>query len=245
MKVGVFSDVHGNLEALEACLKRLKQEGAQSYIFCGDLIGYGPDPEKCVRKVMNLPLIGCVMGNHDAVFAQPEIEGFFNHDAQQALALTKSQLSEKTIRFLTGLPSIQQKPGYAVVHGTPKDPIKEYFSSCSQFRTTYDLWQGQVCFVGHIHLPFYMKGNEKGCSIYLNKRTDATVRLHEKNRYIINPGAVGKPRDNDSRSSFGIWDTEEKTFRFLRHEYDFKPTQEKMADLKFPSFLIDSLSLGL
>ena len=75
MKVGVFSDVHGNLEALEACLKRLKQEGAQSYIFCGDLIGYGPDPEKCVRKVMNLPLIGCVMGNHDAVFAQPEIEG--------------------------------------------------------------------------------------------------------------------------------------------------------------------------
>ena len=69
MKIGVFSDVHSNWEALCACLKRLKKEGAQAYICCGDFIGYGPDPEKCVRKIKELPLLACVMGNHDAVFA--------------------------------------------------------------------------------------------------------------------------------------------------------------------------------
>jgi predicted phosphodiesterase len=245
VKVGVFSDVHGNWEALDACLKRFKQEEVQSYIFCGDLIGYGPDPEKCVRKIMQLPLIGCVMGNHDAVFAQPEIENFFNYDARQALLRSKSLLTEKTIRCLTSLPSIVKKPGFTVLHGTPADPIKEYFSSCSQFYSTYHMWEGQICFVGHIHLPFYMKGTEKSCSTFVNKRPDVTVRLSDKARYIINPGAVGKPGDNDPRASFGIWDTDEHTFRFLRQEYDFRPTQEKMAALKFPSFLIDSLSLGL
>ncbi len=245
MKVGVFSDVHGNWEALDACLKRFKQEGVQSYIFCGDLIGYGPDPEKCVRKVMDLPLLGCVMGNHDAVFVQPEIEECFNDEAQLAIRQSKKLMTEKSIRFLTGLPSILQKPGFTILHGTPADPIKEYFSSCRQFHATYNMWEGKICFVGHIHLPFYMKGTEKNCSIFLNKKADVTVKLSDNSRYVINPGAVGKPRDNDPRASFGIWDTEAHTFRFLRQEYDLKPTQEKMAALKFPSFLIDSLSLGL
>ena len=77
MKVGVFSDVHGNLEALNACLERLDKEQAERFIFCGDLIGYGPDPEACVQKILKLPLLACVLGNHDAALHQPELEAFF------------------------------------------------------------------------------------------------------------------------------------------------------------------------
>lgn len=245
MKIGVFSDVHGNLEALDACLERYRTEGVKKFIYCGDIIGYGPNPEECVKKISQLDLLACVLGNHDAVFVQPELEAFFNYDAKIALEVSKKLLSEKSIRYLSSLPVRKQNSDFTVVHGTPADPIKEYFSSCSQFRSSYNLWTGRVCFVGHTHLPFYIKGTPRACSIYLNKKEDAVVRVSEKARYVINPGSVGKPRDNNPHASFGIWDTDAKTFRFIRQPYDFRITQEKMAARKFPSFLIDSLSLGL
>ena len=245
MKVGVFSDAHANWEALDACLKRLKKEGAQAYICCGDLIGYGPDPEKCVQKIKELPLLACVMGNHDAVFVDPELENFFNYGAKIALDHNKKQLSEGSTRYLTSLPVEVQKHNFTVVHGTPSDPIKEYFSSCSQFLANYKLWEGDVCFVGHTHLPFYMKGDDKKCAVYINKNDDVTVRLSTDARYVVNPGAVGKPRDNNSAASFGLWDTEAHTFRFLREPYDVSVTLEKMSTLNFPTFLIDSLAVGL
>lgn len=245
MKVGVFSDVHANWEALEACLKRLKKEGAQAYICCGDLIGYGPDPEKCVQKIKKLPLLACVLGNHDAVFVQPELESFFNYGAKIALDQNKRELSEISVRYLSSLPAAVQKNDFTVVHGTPADPVKEYFSSCAQFRDNYKLWEGHICFVGHTHLPFYMKGSDKKCAVYINKNDDVTVRLAADTRYVINPGAVGKPRDHNPAASFGLWDTDENTFRFLREPYDVSVTLEKMSLLNFPTFLIDSLAVGL
>lgn len=245
MKIGVFSDVHSNLEALNACLARFKKEGVEKYIYCGDLIGYGPDPEKCVRKVAALPLLANVLGNHDAVFMFPGIETLFNYDAKVALDENKKMLSEKSIQYLTSLSTAVRGENFTAVHGTPLDPIKEYFSSCAQFRANYGAWTGQLCFVGHTHLPFYIKGTSRSCSIYLNQKEDVTVRLNEKFRYVINPGAVGKPRDNNPHASFGIWDTAQNLFRFIREPYDLAPTQAKMAERKFPSFLIDSLALGL
>lgn len=245
MLIGVFSDVHGNLEALNACLARFKKEGVKHYICCGDIIGYGPDPEECVRKVSALPNLKCVVGNHDAVFVEPEIESLFNYDAKVALERSKTLLTEKSIRFLVGLPPILNGTNFTAVHGTLADPIKEYFTSCSQFRSNADLWQGQICFVGHTHLPFYLKGTEKRCAIFLNRKEDATVRFQDKARYVVNPGAVGKPRDKNPQSSFGIWDTNKNTFRFIRETYDLRPTLKKMKERKFPSFLIDSLALGL
>ena len=245
MKIGVFSDVHGNLEALGTCLERFRQEKVQGYIYCGDFIGYGPDPELCVQKILELPLLACVLGNHDAILAHPELEEFFNTEARNSIDNNKHFLTEKSIRALTMLPAVVQKPGYTVLHGTPRDPIKEYFGSCSQFQANYSLWEGEICFVGHTHIPFYMKGTAKTCSIYVSTSADATVQLDPKMRYIINPGAVGKPRDRDPRASFGIWDTQNNSFRFLRQEYDLKKTQQKMEKASLPSFLIDTLALGL
>jgi putative phosphoesterase len=245
MRIGVFSDVHGNWEALQACLKRLKKENIEHFINCGDIIGYGPDSETCVRKVAALSNVQSVMGNHDAIFVQPEIEALFNYDAKLALEISRKTLSEKSIRFLAATPVVIHGDNFTVVHGTPWDPVKEYFSSTKQFKKNYGLWTGQVCFVGHTHLPFYMKGTLRSCSIYLNKKNDWTIPLSDKYRYVINPGAVGKPRDNNPTASFGIWDTDAKTFRFLREPYDVTATQEKMKKAKLPSFLIDSLALGL
>ena len=245
MKIGVFSDVHSNLEALNACLARYEQEGVDHFIYCGDIIGYGPDPEECVKKISSLNLLACVLGNHDAVFVQPELEMLFNYDAKIALDENKKHLSEKSIRYLTALPTVARGEGFTAVHGTPNEPIKEYFSSCAQFRASYDKWQGKICFVGHSHLPFYIRGTQNSCVIYLCKREDATVHLSDKMRYVLNPGSVGKPRDLNPHASFSIWDTEKNTFRFIRQPYDFTLTQKKMQERKFPAFLINSVAHGL
>lgn len=247
MKYGVLSDIHGNLEAFNAALKRLKAEGAEKYIFCGDLIGYGPDPEKCVQKFAKLKEDGLavgVMGNHDAVFAHPDLRMYFNFEALQVLDWTEKQLSARSIRCVSFLPEMHQNKDFAVVHGTPMDPIKEYFANCTQYRTAYPLWEGQVLFVGHTHLPFYMEGDENICHVSVAHK-EPSVNFHPILRYVVNPGSVGKPRDNDPRASFGLWDTDTNTFRFLRQSYDFAKTQEKMRAADLPTFLVDSLALGM
>ncbi len=245
MRVGVLSDIHGNLEALQAVLKRLKQEGAEKYIQCGDIIGYGPDAEACVRRVARLPLLASVMGNHDAVLAFPSIGNLFNFDAKIALEESVPGLSNTSADYLRTLPATVKGDNFTVLHGTPMDPLKEYFHSLEQFNVYYKMWQGQVLFVGHTHLPFYMKGSATTCHLYVNQKEEHTIRLNNKCRYVINPGAVGKPRDRNPHAACGIWDTTGKTFTFLRVEYDVRTTQEKMLAQGFPAFLIESLAYGL
>ena len=107
------------------------------------------------------------------------------------------------------------------------------------------MWQGQVLFVGHTHLQFYIKGAARTCHMYLNQKEEHTIALQEKCRYVINPGSVGKPRDHNPRAACGLWDTKEDTFTFFRVPYDLKTTQAKMTKQGLPDFLIESLAYGL
>lgn len=247
MKYGVISDIHGNIEAFEVTLARLKKEGAEKYIFCGDLIGYGPDPQACVQRYSELVhegLIEGVLGNHDGIIVHPELREYFNLDALEALDWSVEQLDKKALRCVSFLPEIVPHEQYTVVHGSPRDPLKEYFVNSLQYHQVYDDWSGQILFVGHSHLPFYMSGNETDCHIHLS-RQEEKMMLQDELRYVINPGSVGKPRNNDVRASFGLWDTKQKQFSFLREPYDYELTQRKMVRAGLPALLIDSLSLGL
>lgn len=245
MRVGVISDIHGNLEALKACLKRLQDEGAESYIQCGDIIGYGPDAEACVRCVSHLPLQASVMGNHDAVLAFPEVTNLFNFDAKSALEQSVPGLSAASMDYLCALAPSVQRDNFAVVHGTPLDPIREYFHAIDQFNIYYKSWQGQILFVGHTHVQFYIKGSSHTCHMHLNRQEEYTLKLSDTCRYVINPGAVGKPRDRNPQAACGLWDTEANTFTFLRVCYDVAATQTKMRAQGYPDFLIESLAYGL
>ena len=245
MRIGILSDIHGNLEALDACLKALEEAGAETYIQCGDIIGYGPDAEACTQRVMQLPLLAGVMGNHDAILAFPSLENWFNYEAKTALGESIKKLPVACADYLRTLPASVQGENFAVVHGTPFDPIKEYFHSMEQFNMYYRLWQGQVLFVGHTHLQFYIKGSPRTCHMYLNQKEEHTITLHKNCRYVINPGAVGKPRDHNPYAACGLWDSDEATFTFLREPYDFTLTQEKMRQSGYPEFLIESLAYGL
>ncbi len=245
MRIGVISDVHSNLEALKACVKHLKDEGAVRFIQCGDLIGYGPDAQACVHYMQQLPLLASVMGNHEAALAYPAIRNLFNFDANAALECSLPQLSTESNAYLLSLPQAAQGDNFTVVHGTPLDPIKEYFYNSDQFQSYYHMWQGQILFVGHTHLPFYMEGTPTRCEMNVSQKEEYILALQDKYRYVINPGAVGKPRDHNPYAACGMWDTQAKTFTFYRLWYDVTATQEKMRQQNFPAFLIDGLGQGL
>ena len=155
------------------------------------------------------------------------------------------KLSASSVDYLRTLPSTAQGDNFVAMHGTPLDPIKEYFHSLDQFNIYYRMWQGQLLFVGHTHLQFYIKGSPSTCHMYLNQKEKHTISLNDKCRYVINPGAVGRPRDHNPHAACGLWNTEEKTFTFLRTEYDLAKTQARMRVLGFPAFLIEGLSYGL
>lgn len=245
MRVGILSDIHGNLEALEACLRALEKAGAEKYIQCGDIIGYGPDGAACTQRVMQLPLLASVMGNHEAVLAFPSLENWFNDQAKTALGDSLQQLPTSCTDYLRTLPASVQKENFTVVHGTPLDPIKEYFHSMAQFNIYYHLWVGQVLFVGHTHLQFYIKSSPTTCHMYLNQKGNHLITLDTQCRYVINPGAVGKPRDHNPQAACGLWDTRNNTFAFMREPYDVAVTQEKMRQKNYPDCLIESLSYGI
>ncbi len=245
MRIGVISDVHGNLEAFKACIKHLKNCGAACFIQCGDLIGYGPEAEACVGYARQLPLLASVMGNHDAVLAYPAIRNLFNFDANAALDESLPHLSKDNAHYLVSLPAVARGENFTVLHGTPLDPVKEYFHNSDQFQDYYEMWQGQILFVGHTHLPFYMEGSATSCDMDVSKQDEFVLPLQDKYRYVINPGAVGKPRDHNPHASCGLWDTCSKTFTFYRVRYDVAVTQEKMRRQHFPEILIESLGLGL
>ena len=247
MKYGILADIHGNIEAFRAVLKRLKQEGAEKCLFCGDLIGYGPDPEACVDLFYDLTEAGWiegVLGNHDAIIVHPQLRQYFHIDALEALDWSVKQLSEQQQRCISFLPEIHKGKNFTIVHGTPRDPLKEYFVSMQQYRDLYEDWHGQILFVGHSHMPFCMVGDDRNVYIHVSEKEEC-LSIQEHLRYVINPGSVGKPRDNDVRASFGLWNTEENKFCFLREPYNHKLTIRKMIKAGLPAILIDSLSLGL
>lgn len=247
MKYGVFSDIHGNLEAFMCALHYFAKAGVTHYLFCGDLIGYGPDPKACVQQYTNMVSAGIVkgvMGNHDAIVLHPELREYFHEDALQALDWSLEQLTKAEIRSISFLPEVVRGENYTMVHGTPRDPLKEYFFNSLQYRVLYPEWSGQILFVGHTHMPFYMAGDENECQVH-TVRGRQLLQLDPNKRYVINPGSTGKPRDNDVRAAFGIWDTDAGTFEFIRAPYDCTVTQEKMTQAGLSQFLIDSLSLGL
>ncbi len=247
MRYGVLSDIHSNLEAFEAALARLSKEKVYRYIFCGDLIGYGPDPEACVQRYLQLTQTNSVqgvVGNHDAIIVHPELQEYFHFEALKVLEWSLKQLSTPSLRCVSFLPEILREESYTVVHGTPRDPLKEYFFNSVQYRTLYTQWQGQVLFVGHTHMPFYMEGTAQDCKVY-SLHDEKIISLLAGKRYVINPGSVGKPRDNDVRASFGVWDDEKQTFSFLREPYDYQKTQRKMKEAALPDFLVENLSMGL
>jgi predicted phosphodiesterase len=247
MLYGVFSDVHSNREALDAVLKFFEDSKVEGYICCGDLIGYGPEPEYCVKKIRALKNLKIIIGNHDlAVIGRMELD-WFNPYAKAAALWTREVISEETKTYLETLTARLETPEFTLVHGTPRRPAEEYLLSAAQFKDNMSRVKVWPLFVGHSHMPISFRQTEEGVqTVFLEEQQVLT--LERKPFGVVpvafNPGSVGQPRDQDKRACCALYDSTAGTYRVVRVSYDIAGVQQKIRDAGLPEYLALRLAYG-
>ncbi len=238
------ADLHSNARAFEAVLADAARGGGFDELWVlGDIVGYGPHPEECVRLVQGYPHV-CVGGNHDlGVLGQIDLRRF-NSDAASACLWTRGRLSTDTHAFLATLTLSVVEAPFLLVHGSPREPVWEYVFSEREARDMAAHFEATHCLVGHTHCPAAFRidaGTTGSARAVLN----GTVLDLSQGRYIINPGAVGQPRDGDPRAAYAILDREERTIVFHRVTYDVDGVVEAMLQAGLPERLAARLRVGL
>ncbi|MGE5237764.1 MAG: metallophosphoesterase family protein [Chloroflexota bacterium] len=241
MKYAVFSDVHGNLEALMAVVKDVRKRRISQMFFVGDAVGYGPDPDECARVLKDECGV-LIAGNHDwAVLGLTDLEDF-NPYAREAIEWTIRKITEETRGALEKFilsKGLRDKNAF-FVHATPRDPEKwHYLFSLWDAEDSFDHFEEKICFIGHSHQPFIIEKLPSGEMVTHRSR----VPLGETERYIVNVGSVGQPRDGDPRASYAVFDGE--TITVHRVSYPVEKTQSKMRSHGLSPLLIDRLARGV
>jgi len=245
MIYAVLSDIHANYEALTAVLKKAEELGAEAYVFCGDLVGYGPDPERCTQLIKKTKHFFGILGNHDYALFHKDAESWFSDYAKISLNYTLKNLSKSSLEFIKTFPVALQGIHFAAVHGSFVDPFRDYLLTVEQFLINLQYWKGPVCFVGHSHIPFmmsYKQNHDPRIDVFIGK--DVTIKMLPNVRYMINPGSIGQPRDLNARASFGLIDTKKNTFRLVRVDYNVAAVQKRMKNCGLPEFLYNRLGQG-
>lgn len=244
MRYAIIADIHANLAAFTAVLVDIEHRGEVDELWClGDVVGYGPDPHECIVVLSQTNHV-CVAGNHDWAAIGKLDTSEFNPDAAAACRWTAQQLNREDRNYLNQLPQVIQKDDFTLVHGSPRYPIWEYLLSTSIAEENFAYFKSQFCLVGHSHVPLVFKHSDTGTCSFSQFSSSVGLAL-AKNRLIINPGAVGQPRDGDPRASYAIYDSESKLMRLYRVPYDIRATQDKMVKHNLPMRLVNRLSYGV
>ncbi len=224
MRYGIFSDIHSNLEALDAVLGALKNEAIDRFICVGDLVGYGPDPRLCIQKIRQL---GCkiVAGNHDWGVSGKIKTNTFSVCAAEAVNWTKNVISKEDRDFLSALNIEYVNSDLCAVHASYEDPYSfNYLYRASAAVETFKFMPVNVCFIGHTHVPAVFRLNAEKAVMLKQQR----VVIAPEMKYIFNAGSVGQPRDGVNLAAFCVFDTKKKLVEFRRIRYNIASVQEKI-----------------
>jgi predicted phosphodiesterase len=242
LRYAVISDVHSNLEALEAVLREAQELEYDRLICLGDFVGYNADPSACL-DILRDEVQYAVLGNHDAAAVDPRVADYFNPTAQEAVIWTSRRLAGHEKSYLEALPFVEKpESDILIVHGSPSEPeIWAYVISILEAHFEFGRFEERICLFGHSHLAVgFVKEKNGNVQVFDG---DELV-LEEGKRYMLNPGSVGQPRDSDPRAAFGILDTGRGIFDFRRVDYDVKAAGEKIRRLGLPSGLAKRLETG-
>jgi predicted phosphodiesterase len=239
--VAILSDIHGNLPALEAVLADADRKNCDTIWSLGDNVGYGGSPNECLDLLRSRETIG-VMGNHDAAVVGDEDLFFFHPAARAAVEWTRERLSLKNLNFLQAQPDRRLCLGkYLLVHGAP-DNRSRYLSAPSDLLTEACLLrsagEAEVCFYGHTHVPM-MSSEDTVWIGDLGRR-----RLESFESYLVNPGSVGQPRDDNPRAAWLRLDTDTGRIEFRRVGYDIDRAKKRILEAELPWELADRLEVG-
>ena len=240
-----MSDLHGNWQALEAVVREAAG-GWDQALCCGDLVGYGAEPNPVVDWVRaNCAVV--VRGNHDKVSTGQEDLEWFNPVARAAALWTLHNLTTANIEYIRGLskgPVLLD--GFQVLHGSPFDE-DEYVMAASEAGQAFGYLESRLAFFGHTHV--------QGGFIWNHSRVETIPATSTRSRrrkmevdpecgYLVNPGSVGQPRDGDPRAAYVLYDSGARMVTYCRVPYDVAAAQEKIREAGLPPILADRLSLG-
>ncbi len=240
VRVAVVSDIHANLDALEAVIATMPSVDAVWHL--GDVVGYGPDPDEVVARLVEIGATG-VRGNHDAAaLGGPEVQ-YFNVDARRAMEWTRATISEPTRAWLAALPDRLVIGDFTLVHGSPRDPIWEYVTSTPVARASLGAMETPYGLHGHTHIP--VAYCEDDGVVETISPSDGSRLSLDGRRILLNPGSVGQPRDGIPAASWLLIDTVERTATWHRAAYDVRALQGRMEAASLPERLVTRLAHGL
>ncbi len=234
MKYAIISDIHANLEALNAVLKEIDSIGVDKIICLGDLVGYYADPNECVNIIRDRK-IKCIAGNHDRVATGLKKPDRFGQNGKKAIYWTKKNLKSNNVEFLKALPLYEIiDDNFLIVHGAlhPVPNEDNYLLIETEIQKTFDMLIStyphiNICFFGHTHLSCVYENNDG----ILSMTKSYTVPINLSMKYLINPGSVGKSHHhNDQRASFLVYDLTERTIVFYRKYFDIDQSHKKAEE---------------
>jgi predicted phosphodiesterase len=241
MRVAVISDIHGNFHALEAVLSELEREQPDEIWCLGDLVGYGPQPNRCCTTVAARAEI-CLAGNHDLGVLGAIDLADFSHDAARSALWTREQLDGDVRSWLEGLEPQGERDGAQLFHASARDPVWEYILSGEAAADTLELTDAPVVLVGHSHVALAIELRDERLRGGI-ARAGKEIEL-DGSRWLLNPGSVGQPRDGDRRAAYLVLDLDARRAEFRRVDYDVERTQAEIREHGLPSTLAERLAVG-
>ena len=243
MRYLILSDIHANLEALEAVLAQ--PDAFDHTLILGDVIGYGADPNAVVARVRALGNVTYIRGNHDKVGSGLELVAGFNHLARQAIQWTASTLTPENREWVAALPQgpVQIDDAIEICHGSPFDEDVYIFDELD-VRQSFAAVRRPLCLFGHTHVPAAFRMARALETIGPLRGERFRLALDAGSHYLVNCGAVGQPRDSDPRAAYGVVDTEERTLDVVRVRYDTATAQAKIIAAGLPEVLAQRLAIG-
>ena len=246
MRYLVLTDIHANLEALDACLRDAKRRGYQGTLVLGDLVGYGADPNAVIERVQALEPVAIVRGNHDKVACGLELAEGFNAVARSAAHWTFDALTEDHRAWLAALPAGPHTVDEVVeiCHGSPFDEDAYIFDELDALRAL-KVSERPLCLFGHTHYPVtFQLSADTFDSTGPSTLAETRIELRPGRKYLVNPGSVGQPRDGDPRAAYAIADTNALRVELFRLKYPIEEAQAKVVDAGLPEVLAQRLGVG-
>jgi diadenosine tetraphosphatase ApaH/serine/threonine PP2A family protein phosphatase len=238
MKTAVISDIHANLEALQAVLKHAREAGADDFVCLGDVVGYNADPAACVDEIRSVPNMRCILGNHDAMAVGEGPLTGINAQAHTAITWTRENLDDARKAWLASLPLIIQDTDVTYCHASLEEPSAwMYVNSDLSAARHFASQETRLGFMGHSHMMFAWQENGQTIKRVLDASIDTTLG----DRWLVSVGSVGQPRDHDSRAGYALLDHQTGHVVQTRLEYDVETARRKIIAAGLPQSLADRL----
>jgi diadenosine tetraphosphatase ApaH/serine/threonine PP2A family protein phosphatase len=240
MKYAILSDIHANLEALQAVMEDSRQQKCTHYVCGGDIVGYGPNPKECLQIIrdLNCPT---VIGNHDEYCARDNDLVGFNPMAADGIRWTRNQLSEDEKNWLRDLKYTRIVESFTIVHATLDLPEKwAYVFDKLAAAASINYQRTGICFNGHTHVPVAFIRGDRG----IQGGVYTKIKIEVGRKYLINVGSIGQPRDRNPKAAYVIFDMLNNMIELRRVDYDIAATQKKIRAAGLPESLAERIALG-